>query len=350
MFLAVPSLTASSLHNSLSTEVPHTGRLPWCWIWHPRKISASLPTPWWPHQPQARVNPPDGSVATGEFGSVRKTHVLWWRTDCLRKVIPEGEWEQALKSRRTEWWWIRGWAITLLFNARTWGDHHKYKKILLYTVEVMLSCHRSLLSAAAGVYKGLRSFWINSEEKKDLLLPSHQLSSGGPWALVGSGYIGDVSQHVFSALALPLAYFFLSAEDWKTLVPFGSTPGSLSSAQGSLPLPCWQHNSHSPTHSLVLPCTSLLPSLLSLAAVMFSTACSPPQHRDAKQRGWRYTRCPPASPSAPRTLAMIFSFTPLPGICQTLVVKGEGSCSLFKCCESERRLYKIRVGPAPSFF
>lgn len=46
------------------------------------------------------------------------------------------------------------------------GDHHKYKEILLYTAEVVLSCHRSLLSAAAGVYKDFRNFWINSEDKK----------------------------------------------------------------------------------------------------------------------------------------------------------------------------------------
>lgn len=46
MFHAISSLTASSLYSSLSAEVPHAGILPWCWIWHPRKVSASLPTPW----------------------------------------------------------------------------------------------------------------------------------------------------------------------------------------------------------------------------------------------------------------------------------------------------------------
>lgn len=85
---------------------------------------------------------------------------------------------------------------------------------------------------------GLRSFWINSDEKElhrsawyhHTIPLQESLSPDG--VRVHWGYIPTCLLSCCPSLGI-----FLPTEDWTTLVPLGSIPSSLLSAQGSLFLP-----------------------------------------------------------------------------------------------------------------
>jgi len=231
--------------------------------------------------------------------------------------------------------WIKRWSFTWLLDTKIQGDPHKHKEINLYVLEAVLCCGSSLLDAAAGACKDLRSVWMNSEEKKSTqhcLIPSHQLSS---WTILSPGGVRALWGCILMCLlcsCLPFGFFFFFflIASWELHHPlfqfttavqlsdFLPPPNTLWAVPFPLALPLAPSPQPRalfpfplPTAQLPLPYTLLCPPLHFppslapfLSAVMFSTACSPLQHRDTKQRGWHYTCCPLVSPSAPRTSAV----------------------------------------------